>query len=203
MATTLTETPRRMCLVQLLSDGATRLTTTETDGSVSVVNQPAIVHASALAQSLKTDYPEAWEMVLHNLTDGELASDHLLQTALRYLDTFVQIANASMNRGGVPSDRTVYFMLSSSTGLVKIGSSGDPDRRLRDLQMASGERISLLTTEPGGEAHEKALHRRFKASRVRGEWFRHSEAIRTHIANAEAAHRLPRRKRAPVSGGKA
>lgn len=67
----------------------------------------------------------------------------------------------------------VYFIESSDDGLIKIGQSGDPERRLRSLQTGSWQKLSILGTVPGGRSEERAWHDRFHFARVPGgEWFR-------------------------------
>jgi hypothetical protein len=48
-------------------------------------------------------------------------------------------------------------------------------RRCRDLH------AELLVVEEGGVERERELHRRFGASRVRGEWFRPTVALRAYV----------------------
>jgi hypothetical protein len=72
--------------------------------------------------------------------------------------------------------RNVYFV--ECGDFVKIGwCSGDPIRRLSELQNGNPHRMSLLGTMRGGPREEAALHRRFSELRGRGEWFRKSSAL--------------------------
>lgn len=68
-------------------------------------------------------------------------------------------------------ERFVYFIFAPRLGLIKIGLAGDVDARLRNLQIATGDSLYLLGSLAGESAVEKTLHRRFKADRIRGEWF--------------------------------
>jgi hypothetical protein len=79
-----------------------------------------------------------------------------------------------------------YFIIDDEAGLVKIGrTSGDPNRRLKELQTGNGHllRLALCLTvgdeDPinrtrlsGYNWDEFELHRRFRKSHVRGKWFR-------------------------------
>lgn len=67
--------------------------------------------------------------------------------------------------------RLVYLIAADISGLIKIGSAVDPQARLRTLQTGSPEPLRLIDTRPGGEAHERELHRRFSHLRAHGEWF--------------------------------
>lgn len=69
--------------------------------------------------------------------------------------------------------RYVYFIQAGNDrGPIKIGSSDNPDERLRTLQTAHYELLVLVgtmvcyTTED-----EQRIHRRLASSRLRGEWF--------------------------------
>lgn len=68
--------------------------------------------------------------------------------------------------------RKVYFIQTGETGPVKIGSSHDPESRLRSLQVANPDRLTLLGAIPGGYERERQLHSRFAHLLVHGEWFR-------------------------------
>lgn len=78
------------------------------------------------------------------------------------------------------NDYSRVYMIGSKIGtFVKIGVSGNPARRLRDLQTASPLELELLATVPGGQELEQVLHIWFAELRVRGEWFRfpHRDAV--------------------------
>lgn len=64
----------------------------------------------------------------------------------------------------------VYFIKGSS-GAIKIGFSYNPLRRLKDLQSANGEKLTLIKSYPGTKFKEKELHSKFNHIRLFGEWF--------------------------------
>lgn len=66
--------------------------------------------------------------------------------------------------------RYVYFIQAAS-GPIKIGKSGLVANRLSELQTASWEELSLIGWDVDKGGAEGALHRRFAAARIRGEWF--------------------------------
>ena len=67
----------------------------------------------------------------------------------------------------------VYFIQDCGSHEVKIGFTlGEPMARLRKLRTGNPRHLKLLATIPGGSAEERALHDRFAALRVRGEWFK-------------------------------
>ena len=77
----------------------------------------------------------------------------------------------------------VYFARAASTGLVKIGISTDPTKRLRGIQTGNGEEIEIVLILPGGRHLECKLHSRFKHQRERGEWFREEGKLLDFLAD--------------------
>jgi hypothetical protein len=73
----------------------------------------------------------------------------------------------------------VYFIGPALSGPVKIGSSGAPARRLKSLQAGSPVPLALLAhfADPDAMSAEKALHRRFSALRLHGEWFQRTPEL--------------------------
>lgn len=71
--------------------------------------------------------------------------------------------------------QSVYF--AERDGLVKIGISKNPGRRIRSL------RADLLAIEPApdGFGSERAVHERFAHLRVEGEWFEPGADLVAHI----------------------
>ncbi len=77
---------------------------------------------------------------------------------------------------------SVYFIQAGDdNGPVKIGYTVDIDRRLASVQCGSPVKLRLLYTEPGTRSTESALHRRFKADRLHGEWFTYSDRLREYL----------------------
>ena len=74
-----------------------------------------------------------------------------------------------------------YFIESSMTGLIKIGRSVDPESRLRALQTASPDKLTLLKAIPEQVVSESELHERFSHLRRQGEWFEAADEIREFI----------------------
>jgi hypothetical protein len=83
----------------------------------------------------------------------------------------------------------VYFIRAGVDGPVKIGIAREPLKRLRDLQVANPVELRLLAVTDGGRAAEVMLHRTFRESRVRGEWFEMSSRLEAVIE--EAAGKTP------------
>lgn len=94
-----------------------------------------------------------------------------------------------MSRLGIVDEKrqkaTVYFVLNKATNLIKIGLASDVKNRLIAIRVNSGCEIELLATEQGGIDRERALHERFAALLVRGEWFRDDPSLREYIAGLD------------------
>lgn len=65
----------------------------------------------------------------------------------------------------------VYFIQSEQGGPIKIGSTTDTRKRLRELQTGSPTRLMLIGLVEGSEDYERELHRKFFHLRLEGEWF--------------------------------
>jgi Meiotically up-regulated gene 113 len=67
--------------------------------------------------------------------------------------------------------RVIYFIQAGRYGPVKIGISKNPRKRLRALQVPNPKPLTLLGVMEGDSDTEKEVHREFRNSRIRGEWF--------------------------------
>lgn len=84
----------------------------------------------------------------------------------------------------------VYFIQAGTDGLIKIGYSSDPKRRLANLQ--SPVPLRLLATMRGGRKLERRLHKKLAAHRKHGEWFEPHRDVLAIIENAiEVESRKP------------
>lgn len=66
----------------------------------------------------------------------------------------------------------IYFIRGVHTGRIKIGTSINPEQRLRSLQTGSPEPLEMMGVIQGGPKEEKILHKRFKRFGMHGEWFK-------------------------------
>lgn len=79
------------------------------------------------------------------------------------------------------ADPFVYFL--AAADFIKIGTTtGNPRKRIKELQTGCPFDIELRAYVPGGVDVERGYHERFAALRVRGEWFRHEGDLAAHIA---------------------
>lgn len=84
----------------------------------------------------------------------------------------------------------IYFVQAGKGGDVKIGyTENDINKRFADLQSANSKQLVLLATLDGNRNTERALHRQFKNDRVRGEWYRFSNALRDFLYSTDP-HRV-------------
>lgn len=85
----------------------------------------------------------------------------------------------------------IYFLQDSATLNIKIGfTSGDADARKAALQTGNPSPLVLLGTAEGEAFAESALHRRFAAFRVAGEWFLPAPPLIEAIVKFVAAAQL-------------
>lgn len=67
---------------------------------------------------------------------------------------------------------SVYFVQATAAdGVIKIGRSNTPLRRIAGMQVGSPVALTLMAVEPGDAEHERHLHMRFAHCRASGEWF--------------------------------
>jgi hypothetical protein len=72
----------------------------------------------------------------------------------------------------------VYVIEAKKGGPVKIGWARDPEKRLRQLQTAHAEQLTLLAVIPGTKMLEQEVHRKLIFARRGGEWFEPRAAMR-------------------------
>lgn len=77
----------------------------------------------------------------------------------------------------------LYAIRNTATGAIKIGISGNPEKRISDLQRPMTDRLELLGSMPGTFEEERALHRRFADAGLGGEWFRPTKEVMEWVAS--------------------
>lgn len=84
--------------------------------------------------------------------------------------------------GGRGPSGWVYFIMCPETQRCKIGfTKGDAQKRLSSLQTGSASELSLVAMHPGTIETERALHEKFAASRLHGEWFELTNELRAYL----------------------
>lgn len=93
----------------------------------------------------------------------------------------VALVEALMYRQEVRAGRLVYFVQGIGGGPIKIGAAKDIAKRVRQLQCAAADRLTVLSMALGGFVEEKRLHTWFRAARMSGEWFAPVDELLEHI----------------------
>lgn len=93
----------------------------------------------------------------------------------RTKDTLHKII-AALEQFDVPEELSgmqLYAIVEKETGNVKIGISSDPERRLKELQIANSSELVLVATMPAVNRFksEKQAHLSNEKHHIRGEWF--------------------------------
>jgi hypothetical protein len=86
-------------------------------------------------------------------------------------------------------ERFIYVI--AGAGLLKIGISRDPERRVEAMRCGSPVALRLVGCFPGTSAEEAQLHDELAPFRVRGEWFQDCEEVRDQIDFARCLYRTP------------
>lgn len=84
----------------------------------------------------------------------------------------------------------VYVITNTGQGVVKVGISDDPTRRLDTLQTGCPNELSLFYVAFHSEAQriETLVHHALRSKRVHGEWFQVSaDAAKSEIGRAAAS----------------
>lgn len=73
----------------------------------------------------------------------------------------------------------IYFIQAGENGPIKIGRSNDVEKRLKQLQTASAEKLKILWKYDveNDKKVESELHKQLQHERIDGEWFRPSEEV--------------------------
>lgn len=79
----------------------------------------------------------------------------------------------------------VYFIECGENGPIKIGHAVHPMARLENLQIGCPYELRLIRTLAGGRYREFRIHTKFKAIRIRGEWFQRTPELLQWIEQAE------------------
>lgn len=80
------------------------------------------------------------------------------------------------------ADRLGYVYFVTDGNAVKIGFSEIPSQRIADLQSSCPAKLERLALIKGSIRDEQALHRKFHALRLHGEWFTLTPELRSQIA---------------------
>jgi transcriptional regulator with XRE-family HTH domain len=99
----------------------------------------------------------------------------------------LSIESASLYSRSMKKQGTVYFM-AAATGAIKIGYSKQPSSRLKSLQTANSEQLTLIKAYPGTPSQEVDLHNKFRTLRLKGEWYSPGPALIKFIHDEAPAY---------------
>jgi hypothetical protein len=86
----------------------------------------------------------------------------------------------------------IYFVQCGAAGPIKIGYvRKDMRQRLSAMQNGNHEKLRVLACTDGDVPYERALHKRFSASRIRGEWFTPTDELLTLISKCSPGTPAP------------
>jgi len=78
----------------------------------------------------------------------------------------------------------VYFFQSTNSKAIKIGKTFDLESRQRRVENSHGYEVKLLKAiRVPDESHERAIHKKFKKIRLKGEWFKCTPELMEYIEN--------------------
>ena len=79
----------------------------------------------------------------------------------------------------------IYFVQEENNGLIKIGYSANPKKRLKALQTQSAKKLSIIKTLEGDYREEYDLHRKFSNHLAYDEWFYPHKELIDYIENPD------------------
>lgn len=97
------------------------------------------------------------------------------------------------HRAPLPDAGFVYFAAGVIDGqrAIKIGFSRNPEKRMLALRSRFKIPVQLLRTQGGTQEDERSLHRHFRASWIRNEWFRETAEVVNYIGPVDGFYPEP------------
>lgn len=68
-------------------------------------------------------------------------------------------------------ESSIYFVRVGLDGPIKIGSTTNMKKRLKNLQVSNPIPLNVMSVVPGTERDEQRLHQKFSHLFIQGEWF--------------------------------
>lgn len=103
-----------------------------------------------------------------------------IQQAIDKLKKDLASCRSSRRRNALPTADTVYFI--SNGTHIKIGKTWNVTARIKALQTASSNKLTLLGIVPISEYPEEQLHKKFSHLNSSGEWFFPEDELLQFIA---------------------
>jgi len=79
----------------------------------------------------------------------------------------------------------IYFVQEENNGLIKIGYSTNPEKRLKTLQSKATKKLSIMKTREGDYDTESFLHIKFLNHLAYNEWFYPHKELIDYIKNLD------------------
>lgn len=102
---------------------------------------------------------------------GEIPAARIGDGHWRIRSEWVESAVSQGPTRGEYEDGVVYFVRCRTTGLVKIGTTTDPLKRMRSIQSMCPTALECVSAVIGGVDREQAIHDSLGHKRKHGEWF--------------------------------
>lgn len=75
----------------------------------------------------------------------------------------------------------IYVIACTKTKTCKIGYSNNPQKRLKELQVANPNKLKLAKVIQGTINEEQTLHKTFEHLRLSGEWFQFGSELKNYF----------------------
>lgn len=142
----------------------------EFQGPRLVLRDPCAPPRNVAEQVVQAEGVDLPEIKLRLLTPSERAAKEAEHRASA--ERWRAEQEEARNRRRITAKPHVYFIQQGETGAIKIGHTRRPvEVRQKELQNSHAEPLRLLAMAPGTQRDERALHDRFAAARLTGEWF--------------------------------
>lgn len=115
---------------------------------------------------------------LQGILEGTIKGRHYLDLRTYTADDMDEFLKPF---GRTVAGKTGYIYVAGFSEYVKIGWSTDVPSRVYSIEQGLPESLKLFGYFEGTHKDERALHRRFSATRTRGEWFKLSPELQSFI----------------------
>lgn len=79
----------------------------------------------------------------------------------------------------------LYAIQAGPGGAIKIGFSGRPDQRIKEIAISCPQEIQPLGVQAGSQQEERGIHAALASHRIRGEWFAPDQPVLDFVATLD------------------
>lgn len=119
-------------------------------------------------RSMKEGFAKVWGRVVDDIEVLEVVELAAKKNIRVQLTVDEQQAIFRIN----PFKSWVYFLLAKDTGMVKIGKTTSPKKRITCLRTMSPVKLEVVALVRAHDYHEAMIHKALSKYRAHGEWFR-------------------------------